>query len=97
VNYCYKTPQTLVGNGFLTSVIRLPETEQELFSDLYLLNYLVAKFAVTIFMQHKVFKGKFNLQLPNPNENLAHKIKDHILKAAELSKRLEISAQEFVK
>ena len=74
-NNCYKAPSTFLENGFLTSVIDIPKSESEVFSDLYLLAFLATKLAVTLYLQQKVFINKFNALTIGQNDNFGSRIK----------------------
>lgn len=65
-------------NGYLSTIIELPKNEFELFSDIYLLNYLISELAVIHYLKEKLYVNKFNNLLSNHIETFGKKIKEHV-------------------
>jgi len=55
MNDCYNSSNTFDENGYLTTTIEIPKTSEELFSDYYVLTYLLAKLAITLYGKQKFF------------------------------------------
>jgi hypothetical protein len=96
MNSCYNAPHTFIENGFLTSIIELPQTDSEILSDLYLLCFLVTKLAVTHFIRMRTYINKFNAMITCQNEKFGARIKEHITRVGELSEKVGLSCHKFV-
>jgi hypothetical protein len=60
LNDCYNAPYTFFENGYLTTVIDLPNNEGEVVEDHYLVVYLLAELAVVHFLKQKAYAAKYS-------------------------------------
>lgn len=58
-------------------MIELPKNEYELFSDIYLMNYLLCDLAAVHFLKEKLYVIKYNSLLANHIDTFGKKIKEH--------------------
>lgn len=75
---CCNAPHSFVENGYLCTIIDLPANEYELFSDLYLLNYLLVELAAVHLLKERLYIARFNNLMSAHIDLFAKRIKEHI-------------------
>ena len=75
LNDCYNAPYTFLQNGYLPTVIDIPQSEQQVFSNLYVLLYLVTQLSVIHYLKHKEFIHKFNTLTTAHNDSFGTRVK----------------------
>lgn len=85
---CFNAPYTFLENGYLTTVIELPQNQGELLEDHFLVTYLVAELAVVHLLKQKTYISKYSTLMGSQGEKFSRRVKEHIGKALEVGKKM---------
>lgn len=93
---CVAAPHSFVENGYLCTVSELPRNDYELYSDLYLLNYLLTELAAVHLLKERLYVGRFNSLMGTHADAFAKRIKEHVEGVRMESKRIHVDMRQYV-
>jgi hypothetical protein len=77
-------------------VEELPRNDYELFSELYLLNYLLTELAAVHLLKERLYVGRFNSLMATHADAFAKRIREHVEGVRVESKRVHVDIGQYV-
>jgi hypothetical protein len=96
VAQCTAAPHSFVENGYLCTILDLPRNDFELFSDLYLLNYLLTELAALHLLKERLYVGRFNSLMGSHADAFAKRLREHVEAVRVESRKVNVEMGQYV-